>query len=195
MYSRTTRATLALVAALLLASLLAGCGTEAPTELPPPTATEQQAEATEPATDTTFDSPFDSPLTEPTSPPAAVEIDPGATPSPTGTPDPGYTPVAIIMAELEPGREVITIQNISMVDQDISGWTLFNLDAEPTFRFPGNLVLKPGDTVQVYSAVSEGDVPEGAYFWTEDKMWTKFPADILLLNQVTRLVYWYVAYD
>lgn len=193
MCSKKNNVALGLVAAILLISLLAGCGSETPTDAPPSTEA-LPAPATEPATDTTFESAFDSPLPEPVASPPVGQVEPGASPSPTGTPDPGITPVAILLAQIEPDLEVVTVGNISMVDQDISRWSIFNLEAEPVFRFPENTVLKPGETVQVYSAIPESEVPEGSFFWTEDKVWLKFPADVLLLNQGTRLVYWYVAY-
>jgi predicted small lipoprotein YifL len=174
-----------LIIVALLAILLAGCGQPEPTEAPPPTETTAPT-----ATDTTFESP----LATATATPNVVILDPSASALPTGTPNPDRTPVAIVQAEIEADREVITIQNLSNEAYDISGWVLFNLNADKTYRFPDGLVLEPGDSVQVYSAVPEVEVPDGAYFWTEDKVWTQFPADVLLLHNNTRLMYWYVAY-
>jgi hypothetical protein len=180
---KKSRLVLILIAALLPMSILLSCGSPEPTATP-------QLKPPQSSTETTFGSP----LAEPTATPAIVGIPSSASPSPTGTPDPNRTPVAIVQAELEPDREVITIQNISQVDQDISGWTLFNLEAVPVFIFPENVVLKPGETVQVYSAVSESEVPAGAFFWTQERIWTEVPANVMLLNKATRLVYWYVDY-
>ncbi len=166
---------------LLLASLLLSCGGAEPTETALPAATHTPTTTT-----------LTSPLAEPTVTPEIVL--PKASPAPKDTPDPARTPVAIVQAELLPDREVITIQNISDQDQDISGWVLFNLDSEHVFRFPDDVLLKPGDSVQVYSAVAEENVPEESYFWTSEKIWNKFPANVMLLNKATRLMYWYVAY-
>lgn len=171
-----------LAAMLLLASVLLSCGGAEPTEtaLPAPSQT---------PTTTTLTSPLEEP-------PAKPEIVlPEASPAPKSTPDPARTPVAIVEAELLPDREVITLQNISDQDQDIGGWVIFNLESEHVFRFPDGVVLDPGDSVQVYSAVAEGDVPEGGYFWTTDKVWNKFPANVMLLNKATRLMYWHVVYE
>ena len=179
-----TRFRFLLVAMLLVSSLLLSCGG------PEPTDTAQPAPTHTPTTTT-----LTSPLAEPTATPEIILPDPGASPSPTGTPDPARTPVAIVQAEILPDREVITIQNVSDQDQDLSGWVLFNLESEHVFRFPDGVLLKPGDSIQVYSAVAEGDVPEGAHFWTTDKVWPKLPANVLLLNKATRLMYWYVAYN
>jgi len=98
------------------------------------------------------------------------------------------------MAEIETDREVITIKNVSSVKRDIGLWTLFNLKGGPPFHFPEDLVLQPGESAEVYSAVREEQVPEGAFFWTAEKIWHEFPADVLLVNRVTRLMYWYVHY-
>ena len=172
-----------LAAMLLLTGLLVSCGGQEPSATPPPAASQTPTSTT-----------FTSPLTEPSATPVMVLPEVSGSPSPTGTPDPVRTPVAIVQAELLPDREVVTVQNVSAEDQDIGGWVLFNLESTPVFRFPDDVVLKPGDSVQVYSAVAEEDVPEGAYFWTSDKVWHKFPANVMLLNKATRLMYWYVAY-
>jgi len=171
-----TRFLVFLIVPLLLTTWLLSCGGGRPPQTPTTTA-------------------FTSPLAEPTTASLTVQPKALAPPPPTGTPDPNRTPVAIVRADIRPDREVVTIQNISTDEQDVSGWILFNLsDDDPVFRFPDGLVLAPGDTVQIYSAVSEEDVPEGAYFWTTEKVWHNLPADVLLLNKATRLVYWYVAY-
>lgn len=197
-----------LLSILLLSSLLSGCdgvdsaevaqlgATESATSavfespLSEPTATSTTVKA-QPSSESTI---LQSPLSEPTATPAVVEAQPPSVPSMTATPDPDQTPVAIVSAEIGPNREIITIQNISSSDQDISEWILFNLDAEDVFRFPENLVLEPGEVVRVYSAVAENEVPESGFFWTEETVWESLPADVLLLNQATRLVYWYVHY-
>ncbi len=184
MFTNKSRFTFLAMAVVLLMGLLAGCG-----GTPQPAAT-LQPEPTNAPTETTLTSP----LSEPTATPPAAVLPPNSSPSPTGTPDPNRTPVAIVEAVIEPDREIVSIENVSQVDQDISGWVLFNLEANPVFRFPENTVLKPGERVQVYSAVPESEVPAGAFFWTEEKVWTTFPADILLLNKATRLMFWYVAY-
>ena len=172
-----------LVVMLLSSSLLLSCGEADPTATTQPVV---------PATPTT--AALTSPLAEPTATITIVLPELQASPVPKDTPDPARTPVAITQAELLPDREVVTIQNISNQDQDISGWVLFNLESDHVFRFPEDIVLKPGDSVQVFSAVAEEDVPEGGYFWTQDKVWNKFPANVMLLNKATRLMYWYVAY-
>jgi hypothetical protein len=174
----------AILAVVMLGGLAASCGEVSPTPSPPP-------EPTQVPTSTTFTSTLPQP-----SPTMGEFLSvPPAPPPAQSTPDPDRTPVAIINAEIGPNEEVVTIQNISSSDQDISGWILFNLAGAQTFRFPDALVLQPGDSVQVYSAISQDQVPDGAFFWTEEKVWQEFPADILLLNSVTRLVYWYVAYE
>ncbi len=196
--NRVMRALALIVAALLLGALLGGCGEATPTGLDQPVVTEEP-------TSTPLDSPpLDAPLPEPSgdsttfeSPPTLpsattlVRTTTPLTPIPTGTPDPDRTPVAIVMAEIEPDREIVTIKNVSKMEQDISGWSLFNLASEPVYQFPEGLVLQPGESVQVYSAVSEGEVPQGAFFWTEEKIWQELPADVLLLNLGSRLVFWY----
>jgi hypothetical protein len=99
--------------------------------------------------------------------------------------------VVIAEAEIGPDREVVTIKNVSETEQDISKWTLFNRDRMPLFVFPDGFMLQPGETTQVYSAVSEAEVPDGALFWTEEKIWLEFPANVMLLNRQMRLVYWH----
>lgn len=178
------------IAAWLLSGLLVGCSNSEPTETALvsviPTATlAPEASATSEA--------FTSPLGEAT--PVIVAPEPGSSPSPSGVPDPERTPVIIAQAEITPDREVITIQNITSEPQDIGGWTLFNLEGGPAFRFPEGRVLEPGETAQVYNAVSEAEVPEGAYFWTTEKVWPEIPANVLLLNHATRLMYWHVVYE
>lgn len=174
----------AIMIIVLLAMLLAGCGQAEPTEAPPPTDTPAPT-----ATETTLESPLATATSN------VVILDPSASALPTGTPNPDRTPIAIVQAEIEADREVITIQNLSNEEYDISGWILFNLNADETYQFPDGLVLKPNDSIQVYSAVPESEVPAHAYFWTEDRVWTQFPADILLLHSNTRLMYWYIAYQ
>ena len=168
----------------LLASFAAACGQPSPTPSQPP-------EPTQAPTSTTFTSPLPQPsptmdefLSVPPAPPPA-----------NSTPNPDQTPVAIVDVQIGPEREVVTIENISSSQQDVGGWILFNLASDRTFHFPDGFVLEPGDSVQVYSAVPQDEVPDEAFFWTEEKVWQDFPADILLLNDVTRLVYWYVAYE
>ncbi len=178
------------IAAWLLSGLLVGCSSSEPTETALvsviPTATlAPEASATSEA--------FTSPLGEAT--PVIVAPEPGSSPSPTGVPDPERTPVIVAQAEITPDREVITIQNITSEPQDIGGWILFNLEGGPAFRFPEGRVLEPGETAQVYNAVSEAEVPEGAYFWTTEKVWPEIPANVLLLNHATRLMYWHVVYE
>lgn len=182
---------------LLLCGLLAGCGAAEPTVTTAPA-------PTQPPAPTAFTSPlegaagssttFESPLAEPTATTSVGTTKP-LSPIPTGTPDPGLTPVAIANAELAPDREVITIKNVSAVDQDIGNWFLFNVQNEPSFRFPEGLVLEPGEAIEVYSAVPEEEVPEGALFWTEERIWHAFPADVMLLNSVTRLMFHYTGYE
>jgi hypothetical protein len=197
-----------LLSILLLSSLLSSCDRADSTEAAQPGATEW-------ATSAAFESPlseltatstsveaqsssepsvFRSLLAEPAASPMAVELESPSVPSITATPDPSRTPVAIVSANTGSDPEIITIQNISSSDQDVSGWILFNLDSEDVFRFPENLVLEPGEVVRVYSAVAENKVPEGAFFWTEETVWEGLPANVLLLNRATRLVYWYVQY-
>lgn len=180
-----------LIAAWLLSGLLMGCSDSEPTDTAlvsvVATATQEAPEASPTSEAMT------SPLGEPT--PVIVAPEPGSSPSPTGAPDPERTPVIIAQAEITPDREVITIQNITDEAQDISGWILFNLEGGPAFRFPEGRILEPGETVQVYNAVSEQSVPEGACFWTTDKVWPELPANVLLLNKATRLMYWHVAYE
>lgn len=180
-----------LIAAWLLSGLLVGCSDSEPTDTAlvsvVATATLEAPEASPTSEAMT------SPLGEPT--PVIVAPEPGSSPSPTGVPDPERTPVIIAQAEIKFDREVITIQNITDEAQDISGWILFNLEGGPAFRFPEGRILEPGETVQVYNAVSEPSVPEGAYFWTTDKVWPELPANVLLLNKATRLMYWHVAYE
>lgn len=194
----TGRSILKSVLLLLLAcSLLASCGQATPTAVAP------EPEATASPTSDAYTSPvegasdgsstLDSPLAEPERTSAVIIVQP-ETPIPTGTPDPDYTPVAIVQVELTPEREVITIQNVSSDEQDISSWILFNLNNEPSFRFPEGLVLQPGESVQVHSGIPEGDVPGGALFWTRDRIWFGFPAEVMLLNSVTRLMYRYTAH-
>ena len=193
MFDKKSARLLFLIVLLLSSSLLAGCGE--PKAQPQATETAQLAATQTPqpqATQTPETTTFTSPLAAPTASPAFV-LTPPLTPMPTQTPDPARTPVAIVNAEIGPDREVVTIQNISAVEQDISGWILFNLVGDPTFNFPDNLVLQPGQSVQVYSAVPQDQVPRGAFFWTEEKVWNEFPANVLLLNRITRLMYWYVS--
>jgi hypothetical protein len=168
---------------LLLAGLLAACGGE-PTLVP-----------TQPPTQAPTSTTFTSPLPQPTATSLAVvlTLEP-ATPMPKDTPHPDRTPVAIVKAVIEPDLEIITIKNISSEVYDLSGWILFNMAAQPVFRFPEGVTLQPGDSVEVYSAVAEADVPEGGLFWTEEKVWAELPANILLLNQNTRLMFWHVHY-
>ena len=184
MVGEKTKFTLILMVTLLLTSIVVGCGQSEPTAAPQPGPTDRPTGMT-----------FTSPLSTGIATLAIVVTPPSLGPAPTGTPDADRTPVIIRMAEIGPEREIITIQNISQVDQDISGWALFNPVAKPVFTFPENVVLKPGESVQVYSATTKANVPEGAYFWTEQKVWTEFPGDVLLLNKITRLMYWYVVYD
>lgn len=190
MFDRKYARVLLVIGLLLSSGLLAACDSRETAETSPLATPASQGEPTTPPVGTTLTSPLGSPTLTP-----AFVLTPPAAPNSGNELDPARTPVAIANAAIGPNREVVTIKNISDVEQSIGGWVLFNVAGGPAFRFPDDRVLQPGEAVEVYSAVTEDQVPDGAYFWTEEKIWNEFPADVLLLNNITRLMYWYVSYS
>jgi len=175
-YVDNRRRTVTVVALLVLSVVVVACGAVSPTPSESPLQTVVSP----------MERPTSSPTTAATAPPAQHGQQ-----EPTATPDPNRTPVAVVDAEIERDREVITIKNVSDTEQDIGKWTLFNREREPLFIFPDKLVLQPGESVEVYSGVPEDEVPEEGYFWTAEKVWLQFPANVMLLNRRMRLVYWH----
>lgn len=183
MFDHRFRRLVSLALLFLLTALIGNCATEEPATVAPTEEPLQAPTATE----------FTSPLPAPTATIEVVLPEPSAV-APYATVDLSRTPVAIVDSEIGPEGEVITIQNVSNEDRDISNWIILNLDSDEVFRFPDNLVLAPGMTVKVYSGMSESEVPEDGYFWREEKVWNAQTSNILLLNDITRLMYWHVDY-
>lgn len=117
------------------------------------------------------------------------------------TPDPEYYPVAISGVWIGvDGHEVVTVTNISQIEQPIGLWSIQNQDTWGFFNFPADLVVPPDASVRVHSGIPEDQivVSDTDLYWSSERQWVRQgldSLDVLLLNQAGRIMYWFLFDD
>ena len=87
--------------------------------------------------------------------------------------------------------EYVIIANNSSIPQDLSRWYLYSPRKNQEFQFPENFVLPVDGVVKIYSGTSGHDNPPNEFYWTKDFVWTDETDDVVLLNMVGRVIFWF----
>lgn len=132
------------------------------------------------------------PTLSPLSPlsPVSTEEQLSGVPPVTDTPDPAISPIIISEVITQGEVEVITIKNISNVEQNLRGMALLNPVTMEHVFLPEKTLL-PGDSFKVYNGPDVGKVSDGIKWLGEPVL--RQPGDyIVLLNPAGRAIWYYV---
>lgn len=110
--------------------------------------------------------------------------------SPTTTPDPRISPLIILKVTHIDSLEVITLKNISGVDQDLKLYTIVEPSSQQFKRFQDSYIIKPDATYDVYNGPNPGNV-------SADQIWLSAPVlknqydELYLLNNAAAIIWTY----
>lgn len=75
----------------------------------------------------------------------------------------------IIIKSIDLEDEVVTIQNTSNKDMNLTGWKLVSVNGNQVYNFPSGYTIKAGSTITIVSGKATGDLKwSGSYIWNND---------------------------
>ena len=74
--------------------------------------------------------------------------------------------VKISHLEYASSDEYIEITNSGPLDQDLTGWRIWSVQGNQTYRLPNGFILKAGTPVRIHSG------PDASESWPTDLKWT-----------------------
>lgn len=111
----------------------------------------------------------------------------------TATPDASIADIAISEVRHENGVETIVLKNISQKSQDISAYMLYSPALDSRKILPGNLVLKAGETFEIYNGADLSAFPE-VQRWLPTEILKKALDEVWLTNAAARVIYYFTFY-
>ncbi|WP_427339908.1 lamin tail domain-containing protein, partial [Caloranaerobacter sp. DY30410] len=76
------------------------------------------------------------------------------------------TNASVIIKNIDLSKEIVTIQNTTDKDINMTGWKLVSEEGNQIFNFPDGYILKAGATITIASGKSTGDLK-----WTKKYIW------------------------
>lgn len=76
------------------------------------------------------------------------------------------TNVGVIIKNIDLSKEIVTIQNTTNKDIDMTGWKLVSEEGNQIFNFPDGYILKANSSITIASGKATGDLK-----WTKKYIW------------------------